>query len=75
MTEQMPKDMVVALRQILKAFSAVAPGTLMTWPEWFKELEQDGPWKGWTTLMSTAADDLETMQKLNGKLYKTLYPD
>ncbi len=71
MTDQMPKDMVVALREVMKGFTGPTAG----WPMWFTDMEKQGPWKGWTTILSTAADDLERMQKLNGKLYKTLYPD
>jgi hypothetical protein len=68
MTEPMPKDTVVALRQVLKGFKD-------GWPQWFREMEGEKNWHGWITLLSTAANDLEQMQKLNGYYHKILYPD
>lgn len=70
MTEQMPKDTVLCLRQVS---SAITPGA--TYPQWFLDMNGQLSGEPWKTLLNTAADELETMQKLNGKLYRTLYPD
>lgn len=66
-----PKSMVVALREVILGIGT----TPDKYPEWFRDESAADPYKAWTTLLSSAADELEGMQKLNGKLYKTLYPD
>jgi len=69
-----PKSLVVAMREL----SSCCGTTLSGHPEWFREAylnSQKGGYDVVATLLSDAADELEGMQKLNGKLYKTLYPD
>ncbi len=66
----MPKGMAKALRDVIPYIGTGAG------PDWFSEMvDRNGAVKAWVTLLSSAADDIEKHQKLNGKLYKTLYPD
>ena len=67
----MPKNMVVVLRELSTAIGNYGATT----PQWFQEMILKDHTTAWTTILSSAADELEGMQKLNGKLYKTLYPD
>jgi len=72
MSDKRPADMVVALRQIA---AGVASHNFNEWPKWFLELnKKEGP-NSWPIILNQAADELESMQKLNGRLYKTLYGD
>jgi len=71
MTDKKPADMVVALRQVS---SCIGQG-ITSYPQWFLESDDKSGWKAWKDLINQAADELENMQKLNGRLYKTLYPD
>jgi len=63
--------MVTALREMVPAVG----GTVTGCPEWFQEMVNKEGIRAWATLLSSAADELEGMQKLSGSLYKTLYPD
>ena len=73
MTDKKPNDMVVALRQLAAASST--PKSITEYPLWFQE-EWNKDMNGcWANMLLKAADELENMQKLNGRLYKTLYPD
>jgi len=63
--------MVTALREMLPAIGSM----ITNCPPWFQEIHDREGLRAWATLLSSAADELERMQKLNGKLYKTLYPD
>jgi len=64
-----PNNMVQALREVIPCIGLMGEN----YPEWFREMGTGQ--SPWITLLSSAADELEGMQKLNGKLYKTLYPD
>jgi len=66
-----PKSTVVALREL----AANSGKSISEYPLWFKELWDKDPSASFSIVLSSAADELELMQKLNGKLYKTLYPD
>jgi len=69
-----PKSLIVAMREL----SSCCGKTLHDHPDWFKEAYLNSANNGYdvvATLLSDSADELERMQKLNGKLYKTLYPD
>ena len=67
----MPKDMVVCLRQVSRAF---VPGE--TYPDWFNErCAKEGSVHTWHTLLTSAADELEQMQQLAGRLLKRLAGD
>ena len=71
MTDKKPADVVVALRQVGEA---VGKG-MYEFPVWFQKearIDYFGPWR---VLLNQAAEELESMQKLNGRLYKTLYGD
>ena len=71
MTDKKPNDMVVALRQVSSAFGK----PMSEWPKWFLDENKNAGENSWRNLINQAADELENMQKLNGRLYKTLYPD
>ena len=73
MTEQMPKDIVVRLRQIAAAYTRA--NDIEVFPEWFKRQHANNPREVWITLVSTAADELEQMQQLNGRLLRRLAGD
>lgn len=66
-----PKNMVQALRELAPCNGR----QLSDFPEWFQEQWHKEGRQAMITILSSAADELEGMQKLNGKLYKTLYPD
>jgi hypothetical protein len=70
MTEQMPKDIVVRLRQVSTALS-----TGSDQPAWFLDQLCLHPRKPWTDLFNGAADELEQMQQLNGRLVRRLAGD
>jgi len=68
-----PKSLVVAMREL----SSCCGTTLSGHPEWFKGGLSELPEGGYdvvATLLSDAADELEGMQKLNGKLYRPYIP-
>ena len=71
MTDKKPADMVVALRQVSSSFGK----PMAEWPKWFMDQNIKAGEQSWKDLLNQAADELEQMQKLNGRLYKTLYPD
>lgn len=69
-----PKSLVVAMREL----SSACGTNLSSHPEWFREAWAKDGNNGFGVLahlLNDSADELERMQKLNGKLYKTLYPD
>lgn len=70
MTEQMPKSTVVKLRQVS---SAITPGS--RYPDWFLALSGHNDGKPWRDLLFAAADELEQMQQLNGRLLRRLAGD
>lgn len=70
MTEQMPKDIVVRLRQVSTALS-----TGSGQPAWFMNQLRLDPNKPWISLFNGAADELEQMQQLNGRLLRRLAGD
>ena len=73
MTDKKPADIVVALRQLAEA--SKTPKQITEYPIWFQqEWNKDGT-GCWSKMLAQAADELENMQKLNGRLYKTLYGD
>lgn len=66
-----PNDLARCLRELAAAVTGMTP-----YPAWFLEdNNRPGPNPAWRNILTKAADELEQMQKLNGKLYKTLYPD
>lgn len=72
MTEPMPKDLVVCLRQM----AAVPPGsTLHAYPEWFQEQYKKEDLKAYPNLFALAADELEQMQQLAGRYLRRLAGD
>ena len=71
MTDKKPADMVVALRQLAEAVGKPIQG----FPEWFQRRFELDPNAACREIYLSAADELENMQKLNGRLYKTLYGD
>jgi hypothetical protein len=67
-----PKDMAKLLREL--STCAEKGVGIAAYPQWFQEEYRTNN-NVFATYMRLAADELEGMQKLNGKLYKTLYPD
>ena len=65
MTEQMPKDIPARLRRMA---SAVSSGQ---YPSWFDTASV----AAWQKLFNGAADELEQMQQLNGRLLRRLAGD
>jgi hypothetical protein len=65
MTEQMPKDIPTRLRQLA---SAVSSGR---YPSWFDTSSV----AAWQKQFNGAADELEQMQQLNGRLLRRLAGD
>jgi len=63
-----PKNLVVALRQMV----ACAGHGTSAYPDWFKERYAENV-NFYSQMVAQAADELEAMQELNGRLYKTLY--
>jgi hypothetical protein len=66
-------NLVTRLRQMADCIGK----TYDQYPEWFQEATKSSNDHGnsvWRDLFAIAADELEQMQKLNGKLYSTLYP-
>jgi hypothetical protein len=70
MTEQMPKDIVVKLRQVSSGLSNATKH-----PDWLLEQLRNNPTTPWTDLLNGAADELEQMQQLNGRLLRRLAGD
>lgn len=66
-----PKSMVATLREL----AASSGKGISEYPEWFQEQWRIDPAAAFGTILNSAAEELENHQKLNGKLYKTLYPD
>lgn len=66
-----PQNTVAALREMVPCVGSM----IASCPEWFRDMYEKEGVKAWSTLLSSTADEMEQMQKLNGKLYKTLYPD
>lgn len=66
-----PKSMVVTLREL----AASSGKGISEYPDWFKELWHVSPAQAFGVILTSAADELEGMQQLAGKLHKTLYPD
>jgi len=73
MSDKKPADIVVALRQLSSACKGLQP--MSAYPKWFQDMYNSQPNTAWFSIMEQAADELENMQKLNGRLYKTLYGD
>ena len=71
MTDKKPTDMVVALRQLAESVGQPIQG----FPKWFQEEFSKDPHAACRGIYLQAAEELENMQKLNGRLYKTLYGD
>lgn len=68
-----PKSLVIQLRQLIACSGEGISG----YPDWFKEEHSKSPKSvtAFKRLHTEVADELERMQQLNGRLYKTLYPD
>jgi hypothetical protein len=72
MSEPMPKDVVVQLRQV----AAVPVGaSIGHYPEWFQEEYEKENVKAWPNLLIRAADELEQMQQLAGRYLRRLAGD
>jgi hypothetical protein len=70
MTEQMPKDIVVRLRQVATALS-----TGSDQPAWLMDQLRLNPTTPWTDLFKHASDELDQMRQLNGRLLRRLAGD
>jgi len=72
MSEPMPKDLVIALRQM----AAVPIGSpIRNYPEWFQELYKKDDLKAFPSIFALAADELEQMQQLAGRYLRRLAGD
>ena len=70
MSDERPKDLTVALRQMAQACHT------SYYPKWFMaEALKDASCKPWGDLLNQAADELEAMQMLNGRLLRRLAGD
>lgn len=70
----MTKDTVVRLRQIIPCMGK----TMDAFPDWFQEEWRKDPidvCKPFNTLLAAAADELEQMRQLNGRLLRRLAGD
>jgi hypothetical protein len=75
MTEQMPKDMTVRLRQMAASCDPIKNSGNQITPKWWVNLPDHHLNRPWVTLLSSAADELEQMQQLNGRLLRRLAGD
>ena len=68
----MPKDMVARLRQVSLGFKSGSGG----YPQWFTErCNKEGGSAVWHALLAGAADELEQMRQLAGRLLKRVAGD
>jgi hypothetical protein len=66
-----PTNVVVLLRQLSELSSTQK--SIDDYPEWFREEWKKDPNKIWSSILAEAANDVEQMQALAGRLYKQLY--